>query len=152
MCLEALQLQQYHILTVGNFFYKFVNIQFKFHFQCYHLCFFTSFLSLVTNYHFRFFRSIIYVLSWMASLTWWTWVWVNSRSWWWTGRPGVLWFMGLQRVGHDWVTELNWTEPNHSGIKWEHNCILAYLCMNQELHSDQSPAEFARRVVADLWS
>ena len=47
---------------------------------------------------------------WMASLTQWTWVWVNSRSWWWTGRTGVLWFMGLQRVGHDWVTELNWTE------------------------------------------
>ena len=47
---------------------------------------------------------------WMASLTRWTWVWVNSRSWWWTGRPGVLRFMGSQRVGHDWATELNWTE------------------------------------------
>ena len=47
---------------------------------------------------------------WMASLTQWTWVWVNSGSWWWTGRPGVLWFMGSQRVGHDWATELNWTE------------------------------------------
>ena len=47
---------------------------------------------------------------WMASLTRWTWVWVNSGSWWWTGRPGVLRFMGLQRVRHDWVTELNWTE------------------------------------------
>ena len=45
---------------------------------------------------------------WMASLTQWTWVWVNSGSWWWTGRPGVLWFMGLQRVRHDWATELNW--------------------------------------------
>ena len=45
---------------------------------------------------------------WMASLTQWTWVWVNSWSWWWTGRPGVLQSMGLQRVGHDWVTELNW--------------------------------------------
>ena len=45
---------------------------------------------------------------WMASPTQWTWVWVNSRSWWWTGRPGVLRFMGLQR--HDWATELNWTE------------------------------------------
>ena len=45
---------------------------------------------------------------WMASPTQWAWVWVNSRSWWWTGRPGVLWFMGLQRVGHDWATELNW--------------------------------------------
>ena len=47
---------------------------------------------------------------WMASPTQWTWVWVNSRSWWWTGRPGVLRFMGSQRVGHDWATELNWTE------------------------------------------
>ena len=47
---------------------------------------------------------------WMASPTQWMWVWVNSRSWWWTGRPGMLQFMGSQRVGHDWVTELNWTE------------------------------------------
>ena len=47
---------------------------------------------------------------WLASRTWWTWVWVNSGSWWWTGRPGVLQFMGSQRVGHDWVTELNWTD------------------------------------------
>ena len=45
---------------------------------------------------------------WMASPVQWTWVWVNSGSWWWTGRPGVLRFMGLQRVGHDWATELNW--------------------------------------------
>ena len=44
---------------------------------------------------------------WMASLTQWTWVWIGSGSWWWTGRPGVLQFMGLQRVGHDWVTEQN---------------------------------------------
>ena len=47
---------------------------------------------------------------WMASRTWWTWVWVNSGSWWWTGRPGVLRFTGSQRVGHDWATELNWTD------------------------------------------
>ena len=47
---------------------------------------------------------------WMASLTRWTWVWVNSGSWWWTGKPGVLRFMGSQRVGHDWATELNWTD------------------------------------------
>ena len=39
----------------------------------------------------------------------WAWVWVNSGSWWWTVRPGVLRFMGSQRVGHDWATELNWT-------------------------------------------
>ena len=47
----------------------------------------------------------------MASLTQWTWVWVNSGSWWWTWRPGMLQFMGSQRVGNDWVTELNWMLP-----------------------------------------
>ena len=47
---------------------------------------------------------------WMASPTQWTWVWVDSRSWWWTGRPGMLQFMGSKRVRHNWATELNWTE------------------------------------------
>ena len=47
---------------------------------------------------------------WMASPTQWTWVWVDSGSWWWIGRPGVLWFIGLQRVRHDWATKLNWTD------------------------------------------
>ena len=47
---------------------------------------------------------------WMASPTRWTWVWVNSGSWWWTGRPGVLQCMGSQRVEHNWGTEPNWTE------------------------------------------
>ena len=46
----------------------------------------------------------------MASPTQWTWVWVNSGSWWWTERPGVLQSMGSQRVRHDWAIELNWTE------------------------------------------
>ena len=46
---------------------------------------------------------------WMASPNQWTWVWVNSGSWWWTGRPSVLHSMGSQRVRHDWATELNWT-------------------------------------------
>ena len=41
---------------------------------------------------------------------WMAWVWVDSGSWWWTGRPGMLRFMGLQRVRHDWATELNWTD------------------------------------------
>ena len=45
---------------------------------------------------------------WMASPVQWTWVWINSGSWWWTGRPGMLRFMGPQRVWHDWVTELNY--------------------------------------------
>ena len=47
-------------------------------------------------------------MRWMASLTQWTWVWVDSGSWWWIRRPGVLQFMGSQRVGHDWETD--WTE------------------------------------------
>ena len=59
---------------------------------------------------------------WMASLTRWTQLWVNSGSWWWTGRPGVLQFMGSQRVGHNWGTELNWTELCLSGSN-----ILSYL-------------------------
>ena len=50
--------------------------------------------------------------SWMASPTRWTWILVNSRSWWWTGRPGVLRFTGLQRVGHDWATELTACLPS----------------------------------------
>ena len=45
----------------------------------------------------------------MASPTLQTWVWINSQSWWWTGRSGGLRFLGSQRVGHDWATELNWT-------------------------------------------
>ena len=45
---------------------------------------------------------------WMASPTQWTWVWVNSGSWWWAGRPGMLQSTGLQRVGQNWETELNW--------------------------------------------
>ena len=53
---------------------------------------------------------------WMASLTWWTWVWVSSGSWWWTGKPGMLQSMGLQRVGHKWVW-LNWTE-----LTWKVRC------------------------------
>ena len=44
---------------------------------------------------------------WMASLTRWMWVWVNSGSWWWTGRPGVLQFTGSKRVGHNWATKLS---------------------------------------------
>ena len=48
----------------------------------------------------------------------WTWIWVDSGSWWWTGRPGVLWFMGSQRVGRDWATEVNWTELK-SLMTWE---------------------------------
>ena len=65
---------------------------------------------------------------WMPSLTRWTWVWVGSASWWWTGKPGMLLSMGLERVRHDWVTELNWTSaplPNlvaqvNQRFPWDH--------------------------------
>ena len=60
--------------------------------------------------------------SWMASPTQWTWVWVNSRSWWWTGKTGVLQSVGSQRVRQDWVTEMNWTECY---CKWE--CFFLFL-------------------------
>ena len=46
---------------------------------------------------------------WIASPTEWPWVWVDPGSWWWVGRSGMLLFIGLQRVGQDWATELNWT-------------------------------------------
>ena len=59
----------------------------------------------------------------MAPPTQWTWVWVNPRSWWWTGRPGVLQSMGSQRARHDWATELNWTDL----IPGSHNFVL-YIC------------------------
>ena len=59
----------------------------------------------------------IALISHAASLTWWTWVWVNSGSWWWTGRPGMLRFMRSQRVGHDWATELNWTHASKVMLK-----------------------------------
>ena len=64
---------------------------------------------------------------WMASWTWWTWVWASSRSWWWTWKPGVLQSMRSQRVGHNWVTELNWiiqiveTSTNNSHFYWAWN-------------------------------
>ena len=55
---------------------------------------------------------------WMASLTLWTWVWVSSRGWWWAGKPGILQSMGSQRVGHDWVTELNgWKKEYRNQIQ-----------------------------------
>ena len=53
---------------------------------------------------------------WMTSPTQFTRVWVNSGSWWWTGRPGVLQSIGSQRVGHDWATELNWPHICHKHI------------------------------------
>ena len=63
---------------------------------------------------------------WMASLTQWTWVWVNSGSWWWTGKPDVLQSMGSQRVRHDWATELTECSPIHSATHPLPNHSLIY--------------------------
>ena len=64
---------------------------------------------------------------WMASLTRWMRVWVNSGCWWWTGRPGVLQFMGSQGVGYDWATELNWTESVFCGYGFIHSGYFLYM-------------------------
>ena len=67
---------------------------------------------------------------------WWAWVWVNSGSLWWTGRPGVLRFMGSQRVWHDWATELNWTDVlSYVGSKclWYNLNVIIWINRNQKL-------------------
>ena len=81
----------------------------------------------------------------MASLTRWTWVWVNSGSWWWTGRPGVLWFMGLQRVRHDWANELNWTE--HYMDAWSNRWLLVIILNPQPF----SPLPRPRKGLGSDW-
>ena len=85
---------------------------------------------------------------WMASLTQWMWVWVNSRSWWWTGRPNMLQFMRSQRVIHDWVTELNWTiyllwnySPDQNS---DESCTLITLQRNSSYTIDLE--------IGDIWS
>ena len=92
---------------------------------------------------------------WMVSPTRWTWVWVNSGSWWYTGRPGMLGFMGLQRVEHDWTIELNWDDWSNyipvssptakfSGLVklrhcWKHVHILKMYMLN----SSPTPVDFS---------
>ena len=64
-------------------------------------------------------------MRWLDGITvQWTWVWVGSGSWWWAGKPGLLQSMGSQRVRHDWVTELNWTELMSLFLfhRWVHFC------------------------------
>ena len=85
---------------------------------------------------------------WMASLTQWTWVWVNSGSWCWTGRPDVLQFMGSQRVRNDWATELNWTiyllwnySPDQNS---DESCTLITLQRNSSYTIDLE--------IGDIWS
>ena len=72
---------------------------------------------------------------WMASPTQWTWVWVLSGSWWWTGRPGVLWFMGSQSVRHDWATELSWMHKIYIRQLLSVRCWFTHLDPMNELNT-----------------
>ena len=60
-------------------------------------------------------------MRWLDGQTRWTWLWANSGSWWWTGRPGVLQSMGSQRVGHDWATERRQQHPGFRGVTQAHS-------------------------------
>ena len=74
---------------------------------------------------------------WMASVTLWTWVWVSSGNWWWTGKPGMLQSMGLQRVGHDWATKLNSAYLNATSV--------LLIGLQYGFHKDQGSSSLQRR-------
>ena len=93
---------------------------------------------------------------WMASPTRWMWVWVNSGSWWWTGRPGMLWFMGLQRVGHE---RLNWTE-----LRWTELCdaremltnalvviVLCYISIQNQRFVYTKLIQWYLSIISQIW-
>ena len=89
----------------------------------------------------------------MASLTRWTRVWVNSGGWWWTGRPGVLRFMGSQRVRHDWATELNWTELKRVSTSLEKTDVVfsTYLPNRKSCCKLQIKSIYIVNKVRELW-
>ena len=77
----------------------------------------------------------------MTSPTQWTWVWVNSRIWWWTGRPGMLQFMGSQRAGYDWATDLNASIFSGRCLSVLHDTsvwLLRLHCWTQEICLEQT--------------
>ena len=82
-------------------------------------------------------------IRWLDVITdWWTWVWEGSGSWWWTRRPGVLQSIGLQRTGHDWVTELNWTDM--MSMCRVFSCVVGRGCLLWSVHSlDKTLLAFA---------
>ena len=86
----------------------------------------------------------------MTSLTRWTRVWVNSRSWWWTGSAGVLPFMGSQRVGHDWATDLIWSamqetkfDPWVGKFHWRRKWQLTPVFLPGKSHGQRSLAGYS---------
>ena len=82
---------------------------------------------------------IVWTFFGIAFLWDWNENWASSASWWWTGKPGVLQFMGSKWVVHDWATELNWFSPRarHPGVKW----ALGNITMNKASGSDRIPAK-----------
>ena len=82
---------------------------------------------------------------WIASPTQWTWVWASSRRWWRTRKPGMLQSMGLQRVGRNWATELNWTDTHIGKFYWQLAALMAVDCLSPfcscpgPCHCDFSP-------------
>ena len=88
----------------------------------------------------------------MAGWHRWAWVCVNSGSWWWTGRPGMLWFMGSQRVGHNWATELNWTEVIWDQVALWQGCDRQKAVMMEcELASSYSRIHAAAHIVLPVF-
>ena len=86
----------------------------------------------------------------MASPTQWIWVWANSRSWWWTGKPGVLQSMGLQRVRHDWANELNWAlKVGRNAIILEDTKLRALSWY--EFHTKMRSPEYISGLGLDAW-
>ena len=79
---------------------------------------------------------------WMASLTQWTWVWVNSGSWWWTGRPGVLQSMRWQRVRHDWATKLMSTGLCTCSV---HVSCIKVKCLKKDLKKYNTSGPFSKK-------
>ena len=79
---------------------------------------------------------------WLASPTQWTWVWVNSRSWWWTGRTSVLQSMASQRVRHDWATDVSWTVLLKNHYKYE---------SRSQDHFSAKRVMLVRYLVVPLW-
>ena len=88
---------------------------------------------------------------WMASPTQWAWVWVNSGSWWWTERPGVLQSMGSQRLRHDWATELNWTSNYQFLCIYEFVSILLCLSCLFFFFLDSTYSEIILYLSCSVW-
>ena len=87
----------------------------------------------------------------MTSLTRCTWIWVDSGSWWWTGRPGVLRFMGSQGIRHDWVTKLTWTDTESATWALEYSLTRKKIFSANEITLSSPAASGAERIYYSFW-